>query len=224
MKLKALIFDWAGTLIDLGSKAPVAAFVEVFADHGIEVSEAEARAPMGLPKRDHVVAMMAAIGHQGKGVSVDQVYQTFIPLSESVVARHADLILGALDTIEWARFHGLKIGTTTGCTRSIMDQVLPLVKAQGFEADFVVCSDEVSEGRPAPLGIYKNLIELGVHPTSQALKIDDTAPGIYEGLNAGCPTVGLTESGNSSAEDLSMANHLIGSVAELPALIEKYYG
>ena len=134
------------------------------------------------------------------------------------------LIPGALDTIEWTRSHGLKIGTTTGYTRSIMDQVLPLVKAQGFEADFVVCSDEVSEGRPAPLGIYKNLVELGVHPTSQALKIDDTAPGIYEGLNAGCPTVGLTESGNSSAEDLSMANHLIGSVAELPALIEKYYG
>ncbi len=45
--LKAVVFDWAGTVIDFGSFAPMGVFVEAFSRFGIEVSIAEAREPMG---------------------------------------------------------------------------------------------------------------------------------------------------------------------------------
>ena len=35
-KIKAVIFDWAGTTVDYGCMAPVQAFVEVFKQYGIE--------------------------------------------------------------------------------------------------------------------------------------------------------------------------------------------
>lgn len=35
--VKAVIFDWAGTIVDHGSIAPVLAFVEVFKRHGVEI-------------------------------------------------------------------------------------------------------------------------------------------------------------------------------------------
>ena len=37
--LKAVIFDWAGTVVDHGSLAPMGAFVETFAEFGLAVME-----------------------------------------------------------------------------------------------------------------------------------------------------------------------------------------
>ena len=56
-RIKLVVFDWAGTTIDHGCLAPAAAFRELFAAHGIEATLEQARAPMGLEKRDHIRAM-----------------------------------------------------------------------------------------------------------------------------------------------------------------------
>ena len=56
--IKAVIFDWAGTIIDFGCMAPTQVFIEVFKKRGIEVTVDEARAPMGLAKKDHVRAII----------------------------------------------------------------------------------------------------------------------------------------------------------------------
>ena len=56
-KLSAVVFDWAGTLVDFGSCAPMGAFVRLFAEFGVSVSIAQARGPMGLAKRDHIATL-----------------------------------------------------------------------------------------------------------------------------------------------------------------------
>ncbi len=55
--IRLVVFDWAGTTVDHGSFAPVTPFVEALARHGVRVTTAEARGPMGLHKRDHLVAL-----------------------------------------------------------------------------------------------------------------------------------------------------------------------
>ena len=57
--VQAVIFDWAGTTVDYGCMGPVAAFVEVFRQRQVRVTAREARAPMGLMKKDHLRAMCA---------------------------------------------------------------------------------------------------------------------------------------------------------------------
>ena len=57
--VKAVIFDWAGTVVDYGSLAPMGAFVETFAEFGVEISIDEARGPMGMAKRPHIAALAA---------------------------------------------------------------------------------------------------------------------------------------------------------------------
>jgi len=44
--VKAVIFDWAGTTVDYGSRAPMGAFVKLFESEGIEMTIAQARIPM----------------------------------------------------------------------------------------------------------------------------------------------------------------------------------
>ena len=57
--VKAVIFDWAGTVVDHGSLAPMGAFVEAFAEFGVDISIDEARGPMGMAKRPHIAAIFA---------------------------------------------------------------------------------------------------------------------------------------------------------------------
>jgi phosphonoacetaldehyde hydrolase len=57
--VKAVIFDWAGTVVDYGSLAPMGAFVETFEQFGVSITIDEARGPMGMAKRPHIAALMA---------------------------------------------------------------------------------------------------------------------------------------------------------------------
>lgn len=43
-----------------------------------------------------------------------------------------------------------------------------------------------------PLAMYRCFIDLCVYPPSSEIKVDDTEPGIAEGVAAGCITVGVT--------------------------------
>ncbi|WP_315836654.1 phosphonoacetaldehyde hydrolase [Bradyrhizobium prioriisuperbiae] len=207
-KLKAAVFDWAGTVIDFGSFAPMGVFVEAFHRFGIEVTIPEARGPMGLPKWDHINAMLqlprirdawaARHGAPPTSADVDAVYKVFVPMNEEVVHRYAELVPGTAEVAKALRARGLKIGSTTGYTRSIMERLLPLAKAQDYEADNLVCAGDLPEGRPTPMNMYKCFLDLGVWPGSAVVKVDDTGVGIDEGVAAGCWTVGVTLSGNEA--------------------------
>jgi phosphonoacetaldehyde hydrolase len=255
MRFKAVVLDWAGTMVDFGSFAPMAVFVQAFARFGVEVSIAEARAPMGAPKRDHIKAMLHAPriaeawvgvhGHAPGDADIDAVYDVFVPMNEEVVADYATLVPGAAEAVALLRARGLKIGSTTGYTRSIMARVLPVAAAQGYAPDNLVCADDLAEGRPGPLGMYQCFIDLVVYPPAAVVKVDDTEPGIAEGVAAGCLTVGVTLSGNAvgkTAEELKAmtagevaalreraaatlraagADHVIDTVADLPTLLER---
>ena len=205
--LKAAVFDWAGTVIDHGSQAPMGAFVAAFAQFGVTISIAQARGPMGLPKRDHIATLMAlpevaagwraAQGGEPGDAAIDRLLAVFEPLNIAAVADHAALIPGAIDTVTALRTRGLKIGSTTGYTRPIMERVLPLAAAQGYAPDSLVCAGDLPAGRPTPLMMYRTFLELGAWPAWSVVKVDDTAPGIAEGIAAGTWTVGVAMTGNA---------------------------
>ena len=106
------------------------------------------------------------------------------------------------------RERGLKIGSTTGYTRDIMEELLPVAARQGYAPDKLVCAGDLPEGRPTPLMMYKCFLDLTVWPASAVVKVDGTGPGIAEGLAAGSWTVGVALTGNAAGL----------TVAELAAL------
>ena len=107
--LKAVVFDWAGTTVDYGSRAPMGAFVQVFAHFKVDISIAEARSPMGLPKRDHIKALLDELAiaarwqlaHGAKPVKADpdRIYDVFVPLNARIVADFADLIPRTVEAV-----------------------------------------------------------------------------------------------------------------------------
>ena len=216
--LKAVVLDWAGTVVDTGSRAPMGVFVEVFSRFGVEITIAEARGPMGMAKLEHIRALgalpriaaawAAKHGRPFAEADAQAIYDIFVPLNVAVVTKpeHSTLIPGAAAMATALRARGLKIGSTTGYTREIMAPLLPLAAAQGYAPDNLVCAGDLAVGRPTPMMMYRCFLDLGVHPASSVVKVDDTPAGIGEGIAAGCWTVGVTLSGNEvglSAEELA---------------------
>ncbi len=204
--LQAVILDWAGTTIDYGSRAPAMVFVEVFKQQGVAITLEEARGPMGMAKRDHIreIARMAGVARRWQEAhdrppteaDVEAMYEAFIPLQLECLADHADLIPGMTEAIADFRQRGLKIGSNTGYNRDMINILLVAARKQGYEPDSTVCATEVPAGRPEPWMALQNAMEMRVYPLEAIVKIDDTAPGIEEGLNAGMWTIGLVQTGN----------------------------
>jgi phosphonoacetaldehyde hydrolase len=205
--VKAVIFDWAGTMVDFGCKAPVNALRGVFAGAGVPISEAEARADMGKAKYDHVTALLHEPGiaarwtaHFGTApglADIDRIYALVEPAMVEAAQHAAALIPGAAETYAELLRLGVKVGSGTGYTPEMMAAIRVAAAKQGYDPAVVICAGETPSGRPAPHMAWAALIALDVWPASAAVKVDDAPVGIAEGRHAGCWTVGVAASGNA---------------------------
>lgn len=218
-ELRAVIFDWAGTLVDHGALAPVEAFVSVFESEGVALAAAEARLPMGLDKHEHVETLLALPGvaarwHAAKGhaptrADIDRLYAALEPALAAAIPHHQDTVPGAVHLLRDLRRQGLKIGSTTGYSRRALEPVLDFAARQGLEVQAVVCAGDTPRSRPHADQMVEVLRRLGVDEPYRCVKVDDTPTGIEEGLACGAWTVGVTLSGNAaglSAEELNAAS------------------
>lgn len=204
--LQAVILDWAGTTVDHGSLAPIRALQRIFSDHGIEISEEEARRDMGVLKKDHIRALIrmpriAAAweqrNHQTPGEKeVESLFSDFIPQQMSCLLECSTVISGVTATVKSLRDRGIKVGSTTGYTRPLMEILLPHAAGQGYAPDCAICPDDVGAGRPLPWMIYENAIRMKVAPLEAIVKIGDTISDIEEGLSAGTWSVAVAQTGN----------------------------
>ncbi|WP_294332410.1 phosphonoacetaldehyde hydrolase [uncultured Sphingomonas sp.] len=204
--LKAVVFDWAGTMIDFGSRAPVVALCRAFAAEGMTIEEGEARADMGMAKRDHIRALLAqprvaaawAAQHGAAPAEADgdRIFAAIEPMMREAARDCADLIPGAAEVAIWLQAAGVPVGSCTGYTRAMMADIVPRAAEQGYRPDLLVCAGETAMGRPSPLMLWKNLVEFGAWPAEACVKVDDAPVGIAEGRAAGVWTIGVAASGN----------------------------
>ena len=201
-KIEAVIFDWAGTTVDFGCFAPVQAFVEVFKQYGIEPTMDEVREPMGMLKIDHIRTMLKMprihdcwvekYGQEPTDEDAQKMFAIFNEKLMSILHLYADPKPGVVEAIAKLREKGIKIGSTTGYTDSMMAIIVPLAKEKGYEPDAWFSPDSTNQkGRPYPYMIFRNLEALGVSDVRKVLKVGDTASDIREGKNAGVLSAGV---------------------------------
>jgi phosphonoacetaldehyde hydrolase len=254
--VKLVIFDWAGTTLDYGCYAPAVVFVEVFKRRGVEITMEQARRPMGLKKLDHIRAIsqqdeVAALWKKVHGKACteadvqDMFEKDFVPLQVACIADYSKLIPGTVETVNELKGRGIKIGSTSGYFTEAMEINFREAKKQGYVPDVNACASDVPAGRPEPWMVLSNMQQARVFPPEAVVKIDDTKPGIAEGLNAGTWTIGLAKTGNEvglsekelaalSADEVkrrvaraadglakSGAHYVVESVADVPSVIDE---
>ncbi|MCP3739264.1 phosphonoacetaldehyde hydrolase [Rossellomorea sp. BNER] len=253
-KIEGVIFDWAGTTVDYGCFAPLHVFLKVFEDKGVSITFKEAREPMGLLKIEHIRAItemprvrkewMNVHGNEPVEQDIQAMYSNFEKTLFASLADYTTPIPGVLDVVKQLRERNIKIGSTTGYTREMMDIVVKHAKEKGYSPDFYTTADDVKQGRPFPWMCYYNAMKLGIYPMNRMIKIGDTTTDMKEGRNAGMWTVGvvlgsstlgLSEEEVNQLEDSILkekmknarlelleagAHYVIDSISELVGLID----
>lgn len=256
-RVEAVILDWAGTVVDFGSFAPTQIFVDAFKQaFDFDLTLEEARGPMGLGKWQHIEALgntpsiakrwKKQFGKAMDNQDIDHIYRTFLPLQTDRVADHAELIPGTTETLAFLQSQSIQVGSTTGYPRQVMRRLLTEASARGYSPATCVCADDLKAGaRPGPWMALQCVIDMGVGSVARCVKVDDTLPGIEEGLNAGMWTVGVAMTGSLAGLTLEQYQHMsedevqtirqrvteellaagahfvIDSIAQLPALISR---
>ena len=206
--LQACILDWSGTTVDKYVIAPAIVFKRVFDKFDVPISMEEARKPMGLRKDFHIneITKIPSVRERWNKIhnrypddnDVDNMFKEFVPMQIDCLSYYSDMLPGVVDVVDSLRNdYNLKIGSTTGFTKDMVDVLLEESAKQGYVPDSSVAGDEVLHGaRPGPHMVYKNMDNLGVNQIEAVVKVDDTVGGVGEGLNAGCWAVGLSRYSN----------------------------
>ena len=253
-KIDCIIMDWAGTAVDYGCFAPVAAFLKAFKEIGVDVTLEQARRPMGMAKIDHIRELfcMEEIGSQFVNiyhrdwteddvVAMNRKFEGYLFAS---LSEYVNPIPGVIDTLDILRKRGIRIGSTTGYTKAMMDVVRPGAAEKGYVVDNCVTPDGLPAGRPFPYMIQKNMADLGIADTDCVVKYGDTIADIKEGINARVWTVGVVmgsnEMGLTQDEAAAMplaelewrktrvrrrmleagAHYVVDTIAELPDVVD----
>ncbi|HJB27697.1 MAG TPA: phosphonoacetaldehyde hydrolase [Candidatus Blautia faecavium] len=204
--IQLVVFDWAGTTVDYGSSAPGNVFERVFSDAGIHFTREEINRPMGMEKKAHIRELLSSengnrqwkevYGRSWTETDVDELYEKFEGCLGKVVAEYSIPIPGVAETVEKLRENGLKIGSTTGYTSQIMEQVIPQAEKKGYKADCVVTPDITKASRPSPFMLFECMRQMNVYPPCHVVKVGDTVVDIQEGKNAGAWSIGILKGSN----------------------------
>jgi phosphonoacetaldehyde hydrolase len=230
--LQAVIFDWAGTLVDFGSLAPTQIFVEAFASFGITITLAQARGPMGLSKWQHIHELLQdegiraqwhkAFGQPPADADVDAIYARFMPMQIAKVGEFSAPIDGAPELLGWLRAQGLKVGSCSGYPREVLNQLLPQAAANGLAPDHVVAGDEMAAGgRPGPFMALANVLALGIGDVGLSLSGNEVGYSPAELAAAPADEVRERVARAEAKLRAAGAHHVIDSVKDLPQVLER---
>ncbi len=225
--VKLVIFDIGGTIIEDNGEV-VASFSAALEANGLTASEAEIKELKGSSKRDVIkkfVERRWGLDDAGNKVRIHKAYGDFKTALESKFSNGGvKPIPGAASTFAWLKAHNIACATTTGFYKSVTDRIL---SSAGWQDMFAanICSDDVKDGRPAPFMIFRAMEAARIDDVREVLNVGDTPLDLQAGSRAGVLGVIGVLSGIHKEDRLlrEAPSHLIGSVADLPSLIEDHY-
>ncbi|MFD1393741.1 phosphonoacetaldehyde hydrolase [Lacticaseibacillus jixianensis] len=206
MAIEAVIFDWAGTTIDYGSRAPLLAFQQTFASFGVDLAEATIRRDMGMDKMAHIHQLLkdervrTTLAGRLNQTSVDDlavsIFAAFKRNLLAVLPTRAALKPGVRDLIAYLEANNIAYGTTSGYDADMIAALLPLVAAQGYHPQVNITAADTGIGRPDPAMNRLAMGRLNVHDPARTIIVGDTLNDIRAAQAAGANAVGVIEGAN----------------------------
>lgn len=209
----------------------------VVSDEGlIERCFAEAIATQGVVSGTSAFARRMAQVHQARGQAPGDVLRVLFPDNEAR-AQAAQLafdralsdalrrvviqpVPGAVQVLEQLREAGCRIAVLTSLPRRIADTVLD---AAGLwrSIDIALSAQDVPRGFPAPDLVLTAVLQSGTEAVADVAVIHSTGAGVDSGRRSGASIVAGVLTGPHPAARLraSGATHILGSIADVPALL-----
>lgn len=221
MHIDLFLFDIAGTTVRDDGWV-IAAFTEAASAYGLDPGTEWLRARMGLHKLLVFRQLLAREGAQT--IDPADLVRRFDDSIERLIAiTGVQPLPGAAACIDQLRRGGVRVGFTTGFGATTARRV---IDGAGFEADVIVGSDEVAQGRPAPDLIFEGMRRLGVRRADRVAVAGDTPSDLHAGTAAGCRfVIGVGHGSHTLAELASSPHtHLLPDLNDVSELVLQVAG
>ena len=215
-RLQLVVFDMAGTTVDDvvdGVPLVLKSYDDAFRGHGVTV-------PMEVLNEQRGRDKGTVIRELG-GERAEEIFAYFNGVLLENAGRVGE-IRGTVDVFRFLRDRGIRVALNTGFPQQIAEGILGHL---GWEREGLIdswtCSEAVGKSRPDPAMIHALMARLGVENPGKVMKVDDTAKGIEEGLNAGVVTLGVLTGTQTRERLLQVGPHgIMDSVRDLPEYLE----
>ncbi|MDC3253155.1 hexitol phosphatase HxpB [Crocinitomicaceae bacterium] len=185
---EAVIFDMDGVLIDSEPLWKIA-MEEAFHSVGCMITKKDFQNTVGLRIDEVVTYWYQEVGWEK--LSVKDVEQLIIQKMIALIEANGAPLPGVIDTIEYLKSKGIKIGLGTSSYNVLIESVLKSLKIRSA-FDVVHSAEDEEFGKPHPAVYLKVARELDVHPT-KCLVIEDSFNGIISALSARMAVVCIPE-------------------------------
>ena len=165
MKVRAVICDLGGTLVDPYSMSPLRALQYAFKHHGYYLTANQINVYMGLAKPHHIVAVVSDYYREAHRSHIDidmpvkikPLYASFKEKQMELLSQDVEILPGVKDAYEYLRYSDIQVGVTTGYSRDETRFITDHLEKEGITFDSIVSSDEVDKSRPHPDMVLRNL-------------------------------------------------------------------
>lgn len=216
------IFDMAHTTVDDRDEV-YRVLRESTEMRGAVYTDEQFRRYMGTEKKWAIRNLLEIGGVEATEELVDSTWDWFrAELRRTYTEQPPVPLAGVEEMFRTLRERGIRIGLTTGFSREIVDLILESMGWNVGEAvDATAAGDEVEAGRPEPFLIRQVMADLGVTDPAEVISLGDTSADVESAQRAGVTSVGVL-TGHLSRERFAelQADHVLGSAAELPELLE----
>lgn len=218
MRIRAVVFDLDGTLVDSapGLQTAVNAVLEAEGCERIGLRDVEAMIGDGIP-----ALIKKAFTRQDRALS-DKEFSAATNRFRTVYAecspRETLLFPGARECLKQLLAYGLLLGL---CTNKPQRSTEPLLDALKIDHFFpAVFGGDLLGGicKPDPRHVLAVLGRLGIDP-SEAVMVGDSPNDVDAGQGAGMPVFAVTYGYSLGPVEALGADYLINNLTELPALI-----
>lgn len=208
----AIIFDMDGVLIDSEPLWKIA-MEFVFGQYGSTLTHQDFQKTVGL-RIDEVIAFWNIQENWGLS-DLKNVENQIIDKLISLIELDPKPLPGVLDTLQFLKESGKKIGLATSSSQRLITTVLRALHIESY-FDFAYSAEFETYGKPHP-GVY---IKVAAHiavPTQRCLVVEDSLNGIIAGLAAQMKVCCIPEKTHFPNPKLTVAHFQFTDLHELLA-------
>lgn len=217
MSLKAVIFDFDGVIAD-SEPCHLAAFNQVFAEFGIEISpEMYYSTYLGFTDCEMLEDVRRDFKADFKGRNIEQLAAQKTEIFHKLIGRGGSIIDGIVEFVGELKKNNIRIAINSGAIAADIELMLGGTKIEkAFEV--IVSADDIEKGKPDPQGYLLALKKLNANSKNQIAAgecavIEDSRWGIISAQKAGMKVIGITNS--YPAHELTGSDLIIDSVRHL---------
>jgi len=220
LMVKAVIFDWDGTLADT-KRAVAQSFQKVLRKTGCLVSDEFIERRMGIGTKKTIIEAFRECHMRLNVSTLEKLANEKIRIQAELtqIVRLFDGVAELLEALQGR----IKVGLATMSSRKVVDKLLPQKKIESY-FDVVVTADEIVKPKPDPEVFLVSAARLGVEP-EDCVVVEDSIFGVRAAKAAKMKCIAVS-SGAYSREELEEENPdlMIDSLVEKARVLGFVFG